>query len=337
MANAVRVACRAPSLHNSQPWRWVLDGVTLELFLDQSRVVLSDRSGREALIGCGAALDHLKVAAAAAGQCTHVERFPSPDDHDHLASVWFTPIDHVTQRQRRRADALMSRRSDRLPLAAPAGWESVEPAVRDAIADMAVRLDVVPDALRAQLADAAQIAESLRLYDSTYHAELGWWTTSFAMSEGIPQTSLVSAAEGDRVDVGRVFPVTGHGERRPEVPDDRSTILVLSTGTDTRADALACGEALSAVLLECTMAGLATCPVSHITEVAATRAMLAAVLADNGLADNGFADNGFADNGFADTGLPQILVRAGTTPALEDVPPPTPRRPLDDVLVMRRR
>lgn len=23
---AVQAACRAPSIHNSQPWRWVLDG-----------------------------------------------------------------------------------------------------------------------------------------------------------------------------------------------------------------------------------------------------------------------------------------------------------------------
>ena len=32
--NAVRLACRAPSLHNSQPWRWVLEGEALQLFAD---------------------------------------------------------------------------------------------------------------------------------------------------------------------------------------------------------------------------------------------------------------------------------------------------------------
>jgi hypothetical protein len=30
--------------------------------------------------------------------------------------------------------------------------------------------------------------------------------------------------------------------------------------------------------------------------------------------------------------VPQVLVRIGTVPALEDVPPPTPRRPLSEVL-----
>ena len=48
---------------------------------------------------------------------------------------------------------------------------------------------------------------------------------------------------------------------------DWSKILVLSTPEDTRADVLRCGEALSTVLLECTMAGMATCTLTHLIEV----------------------------------------------------------------------
>ena len=36
---AVRLACRAPSLHNTQPWLWQVDGRTVELFLDKDRVL----------------------------------------------------------------------------------------------------------------------------------------------------------------------------------------------------------------------------------------------------------------------------------------------------------
>ena len=58
--DAVQLACRAPSLHNSQPWRWVSDGGRLELFVDRRRVMPSaDRWAREAIISCGAVLDHL--------------------------------------------------------------------------------------------------------------------------------------------------------------------------------------------------------------------------------------------------------------------------------------
>ncbi|EUA73290.1 hypothetical protein I553_9446 [Mycobacterium xenopi 4042] len=61
------LACRAPSLHNTQPWQWVLDGGQLQLFVDTHRVLAYDRSRRQALISCGAALDHFRVAMAAAG------------------------------------------------------------------------------------------------------------------------------------------------------------------------------------------------------------------------------------------------------------------------------
>ena len=63
ITDAVRLACRAPSLHNSQPWRLDRDGKGVHLFLDTSRIMPStDRSAREAIISCGALLDHLRVA-----------------------------------------------------------------------------------------------------------------------------------------------------------------------------------------------------------------------------------------------------------------------------------
>src|SRR5579875_3725641 len=140
--NAVRLACRAPSLHNTQPWQWVLthDG-TLQLFLEPTRVMLSDRSGREALIGCGAALDHLRVAMSAAGWRAQINRFPSPDDPNHLASIEFMAKDDVTENDRRRADAILLRRTDRLPFIAPMHWESCEPLLRHAVDGDAARLD----------------------------------------------------------------------------------------------------------------------------------------------------------------------------------------------------
>ena len=176
--SAVQLACRAPSLHNSQPWRWVADGGSLKLFLDRDRVVHStDRSGREAIISCGVVLDHLRVATAGAGWTATVDRFPNPNNLDHLASVEFSPMDFVTDAHRRRADAILSRRTDRLPFAAPPEWESFGPILGADAGDSGVQLDVIADEARAELAEASQLTESLRLYDSSYHAELDWWTS----------------------------------------------------------------------------------------------------------------------------------------------------------------
>jgi hypothetical protein len=314
--DAVRLACRAPSLHNSQPWHWVAEGASLQLFGDSDRVVRSaDRSGREALLSCGAVLDHLRVAMAAAGWTANVDRFPNPNNLHHLASIDFSPMKFVSDGHRRRADAILARRTDRLPFAAPPEWESLERALHGIVDTDLVRLDVIPDELRAQLAEASQLTESLRLYDSSYHAELQWWTAAYAVTEGIPHSSLVSAAESDRVDVGRTFPVTQRPERRTELGEDHSKVLVLSTYDDSRDSTLQCGEMLSAVLLDATMAGLATCPLTHITEIAASREIVAALIEQ-------------------DT-LPQVLIRVGLAPAIGEVPPPTPRRPLREVLEIR--
>ena len=94
---AVQLACRAPSLHNSQPWQWVAEGAGLHLYVDRNRILPStDKSGREAHIGCGAVLDHLRVAMAAAGWNANVDRFPDPNNLDHLASLDFSPMSRVT-------------------------------------------------------------------------------------------------------------------------------------------------------------------------------------------------------------------------------------------------
>lgn len=293
-------ACRAPSLHNSQPWRWVADGTTVHLFVDQDRAPkYTDTSGREAFISCGAVLDHFRVAMAGVGWIANVDRFPNPNNPHHLASIDFGPMEFVTDGHRQRAAAILARRTDRLPFAAPSEWASFEESV--SISDTDVRLDVIDDSR----------TESLRLYDSSYHSELIGWTTDFGLPEGIPRTSLVSAAESDRVDVGRNFPVTHNKERRQQVDEDHAKILVLSTYNDARESVLRCGEALSAVLLDATMAGLATCTLTHITEVPASR-QIVETLIDRPV-------------------LPQVLIRVGVAPRTDDVIPPTPRRPIDEV------
>jgi hypothetical protein len=311
--DAVRLACRAPSFHNSQPWRFVggASGV-LDLFVDHSRLVDADPSGRQALISCGALLDHLMVATAGVGWVANVDYFPNPNNPTHLASIDFVRMSYVTEAYRRRADAILARRTDRLPFMAPTGWDDFEPLLRRAVDDddLAV-LDVLPDSARPELAKASQLTEALRLYDSTYHAELDWWTGSFASDAGIPPSALITAAESDRVDIGRSFPVIHRPDRRQQVVEDQAKVLVLSALGDERRDILTCGAALSVTLLEATMAGMATCPLTHMTEVEASRDILGALTGRR---------------------LPQVIVRVGMVPADDDVPPPTPRRPLGEVL-----
>lgn len=96
---------------------------------------------------------------------------------------------------------------------------------------------------------------------------------------------------------------------------DRAKLVVLSTTGESVTQWLHTGEALLAVLLECTAAGLATCALTHITELPAGRSVIAGLLPH--------------------ARVPQVLVWIGTAPD-EQPPPPTPRRPLPDVFTERR-
>jgi hypothetical protein len=316
IANAVELACRAPSVHNSQPWHWVAEGSSLKLFLEAHRVPhATDLSGREAIISCGAVLDHLRVAVAAAGWRANIAQFPNPNAPEHLATVDFSPLEFVTDADRARADAILTRHTDRLPFAPPPNWTAFEQVLFDVVDDEQAALHVLPDAVRPQLAEASRLTESLRRYDSSYHAELQWWTAPYEVSDGVPYNTLVSVAERDRVDIARAFPAGEHPDRRPEVDHDHSKILVLSTYGDSRRDALGCGQALSTVLLEATLAGLVTCTLTHMTELEASRDVVRAL-------------TGADDD-------PQLLIRIGLAPSIAQLPPATPRRPLSDVLEFR--
>ncbi len=314
--NAVQLACRAPSLHNSQPWRWLADDSGLHLFADPSRIGHhTDSTGREVIISCGAVLDHLRVASAAAGWEAVIHRFPDTTDQDHLATIEFREMDFVGDARPALAEAIRHRRTDRLPFAAPRGWDDFETVLRNIVERHGVDLDVIGDSGRPMLAHISRLTEQLRQHDASYEAELLWWTGYTDPREGIPPTALVSDAEEARVDVGRHFPAGLYGHRRPGIERDQSLVLVLSTYDDSRDNALRCGEVLSTVLLECTAAGLATCTLTHMIEIHTSREAVRRLTGN--------------------TREPQVLIRIGDAPQHELPPPPTLRRAVSDVLEIR--
>lgn len=314
---AVLLACRAPSVHNSQPWHWVAENDGVHLYADRNQMVpATDSSGRQTLLSCGAALDHFRIAMTVAGWRTDTIDFPDPEVPEHLASLQFTPGEPATATQRSRAQAILQRRTDRLPFGRPTYWEQFEPLLHHAFDAAMATLHVLDDDQRVRLAAASQLSEALRRDDPSYHDELDWWTSPFALCEGVPPYALASDTERRRVDVARDFPVRSHQNRRPGVAADWSKIVVLSTLGDTGTEVLRCGEALSRVLLECTMAGMATCTLTHLIEASESRDIVRDLIDGRG--------------------EPQALVRVGIAPALEARPAPTPRRPLDAVFEIRQ-
>lgn len=311
---ALQVACQAPSLHNSQPWRWVVDGHRVRLYEDLTRLLpFTDAFGRQTVMSCGAALHHARVAFAALGWATTVQLFPSESDPYHLATLEVTARHKPTARDVAWAVAISRRWSNRQPFAAPMDAELMEPELREAVAEYGVSLAILRPADRTTLAEATGRGAPARRYDTTLVDELRWWAGPTAAAVRAAAVGSLSAVHHGTAGLDRYFLAEERISPSTPPPPDHSTILILATAQDSLADWLHCGEALSAALLTCTAHGLATCPLSHLTELPESRALIAELAPDKT--------------------VPQVLVRTGV--AMDDRPVAlTERLPLAEVVTV---
>ncbi|WP_245668291.1 Acg family FMN-binding oxidoreductase [Nocardia xishanensis] len=312
---ALQLAARAPSVHNSQPWRWEFDGTRLDLFRDDDRLLTAaDPQGRQLVISCGAMLHHMRTALAARGWHTDTQRVPVATRPDLLATITFRAWPDPPAGVMTRAQAIERRHTDRLPMIPPPRLGELVHTARMLASPHDVELDVLDDSARPLLAAASEHADANRRYDMDYQTELHWWAGHSGTNEGVPGTALASDAEAAHVPIARKFPSAAHARRRGDI-HDQAALLVLSSPGHTVSDWLHVGEALSAVLLECTSMGLATCALTHITELPAARESIRGALTR--------------------AGIPQVVLRVGAAPAETTEQPPTPRRPVNEILTVR--
>ncbi len=113
---AAEVGGRAPSVHNTQPWRWPATRAGLELRADRSRQLRAADPDRRLLpISCGAALHHARLALHAAGWVPQVARMPDARSAGALAEITVTGYGRATAQQRRLFDEIDIRHTDRRP------------------------------------------------------------------------------------------------------------------------------------------------------------------------------------------------------------------------------
>ncbi|MDJ0396477.1 hypothetical protein QMK17_24545 [Rhodococcus sp. G-MC3] len=267
-------------------------------------------------LSCGAALDHLVTAAVALRWSTHIDMRQITVSPQRIASITF---EHNATPQSHEFDlltAISHRRSDRRLFGQISDAQAASRPIRDAAARYGAALTVLGPDARETLAAASIHSAEVRKYDPDYQAELRWWAGHSFDHEGIPPRALNNAADSAAVQIGRRFPVPRDGDVRERVTEDvdESTVLLLSTETDTRHDWVQSGRALSAILLEATAGGLATCTLTHLTEQSGSRTIV------RSLADA--------------AGVPQVLIRIGK-PSPGPIPKQTPRLGAATVLTDR--
>ncbi|WP_338676478.1 nitroreductase family protein [Streptomyces sp. SCSIO 30461] len=316
IAALVEEAGLAPSMHNAQPWafRYRNDLGTMLLRGDSSRVMeKADPRNRALHLGCGAALFNLRVAAARIGREPQTTLLPAPDDPWLLAEV------RLDQPVRRDDDlavlhpAIRRRHTSRFPFTDERVPDAVLDGLRAAARLEGARLHI-PEAWHLQeLLSLVHDAESREALDAEVREELAHWTFTGSEDAMAPKQGIPARAFGPRqYDVtapvrdfalGRAVPGrdTAAFEKHP-------CLALLGTAGDEPEDWLLAGQAMERVLLQATLDGLACSLTSQALEWPELRWAVR--------------------DPISTMGHVQMVIRLGYGPA----GPPTPRRPVSDVL-----
>jgi len=311
LLKAAEAARSAPSVHNTQPWRWVVRPQALELHaVTERQLPFQDPDGHMLLISCGTALHHAQVALNAEGWRYRIDR-PAASP---LAVIHPQRRTEINPEAIRHFEQLQVRHSDRRTVSD----EALAPAVLDALVAVTeragARLHLLTRDQVIELAVLVEHAQKAESADERLQAETAAWVGGDrADGTGVPganlpeELPLTTVAERDFGAAGTLAAGAGH--------DTAATYAVLYGPGDEPGDWLRAGEALSALWLAATEHGAGVLPLSSPTEVPFTRHELGRLLGG--------------------VGLPYLVVRLGSVDPAHSGPTRTPRLPSDQVIEVR--
>lgn len=306
----LQAAVRAPSVHNSQPWRFAVKPDRIEVYADPRRALpIADPDSRELRIACGAAIFNLRLAIRQQGIDPQVTIHP---DGELLATVTYrgpadpgaeeTALFHAIDRRRTNRKPFLDQHVDAADARALADAAEAERGRLEVVSrpeDLVAMHRMLVDAHAAQLADPAWVAE----FSS-------WVGRSGAEADGVALTSSgPTPAPQDRWAL-RDFGLGQAAERSPGKDFESDPLIaVVATYVDDPAAQVQAGQVLQRVLLTATARGLAASFLSQLVEVAAAREQLRELLGNRV--------------------HPQVVLRIGYGSPVRT----SSRRPLADVLL----
>ena len=312
----VAFAVRAPSSHNSQPWRFRLVDETLELRADRTRrLPVVDPEDRELTISCGAALGFLEVALHNFGFEGSIELMPPGGDQDLLARVGLGENRDPTLMDRTLFEAMRVRRTSRSPFLPRTPGTDLIAALEAYGYQNGVWLRILQsESQRATVTDLISEADRVQMADAAFRHELSSWLhpNRSTSRDGMPGWAFgLNILQSIAVPlVVRTFD-TGSGRAAidRELVEGSPLLAVLGSSTDTRHDWMQVGRVLTRILLSAAAEGVAASFLNQPIEVPALRQRVSALLGS--------------------TGYPQLILRMGY-PARENRR--TQRRDARDVI-----
>jgi hypothetical protein len=285
----VAEAVWAPSVNNTQPWRFTLDGEQISLHADAGRrLAVADPDGREMMISCGAALFNVRLALRSLGYIPEICVRPEPGQPALVARVSWRPGVAADEFERRLFARIRTRRTHRGAFDPEPLAPGLLAALRTAAAREGAALRIVADdGRRAALAAAVQSAEHELRRDGERLRELTRWTPApgRACRDGVPATSYPARAEHtEPYFPGRDF-ARGHGWGVPPLSPATShraagVAGLLTTAADRPLDWVNAGQALQRILLTATVCGAAVALHSQPLELPMLREFIRTQLSD---------------------------------------------------------
>jgi nitroreductase len=311
MRRIIEAAGAAPSIHNTQPWRFVTSGHDLlELHGDPDRELwVADPKSRALHLSCGAALFNIRMAIRMRSYNPLVWPLPQLADRPTLlALIQAEPGRPAALNEREMYDAIWRRHTNRGPFSDQPVPLPVRAALEQAAGFEFATLRLMNSSEAATVLELAEQADHELAADFDHQVEMQRWIASGSDKDGIQRDAL--PPEPDRHpapvrDLGSAAPTVARPVRSYE---QSPQLAVLTTARDGPADWLRAGQALQRVLLAATAYGLSA---SFLYQPIELRDM-----------------RGPASPGWPWPETPHIIIRFGYAPTA----PESPRRPLEDVL-----
>ncbi|MBC2906931.1 Acg family FMN-binding oxidoreductase [Streptomyces cupreus] len=260
-------ATAAPSIHNTQPWRFGVDRARRALHVRvaaERALPRADPKGRARHLSVGAAVFNLRVAARHLGWRPEVRLLPDPGDPDLVAVVRLTgrpdPYGHGPQ-DLDLYEAIERRHTSRRPFTGRPVPEPVVARMADGAYAEGARLWVPDLRARRRLLRLTAEAEARNNAGRARAAESRAWINAPGSHSpyGIPLTALGPLDATGRMPMRNFIGPLPAARLLPALPFERHVqIALLWTPQDGREDWLRAGQALQCVLLTATAHGVRT-------------------------------------------------------------------------------